>query len=68
MKKIDKKEELLNFIKSYVDDNGYPPTVREMCTAVNVSSTSTIAYYLNKLENNGLIKKNKNKKKCSRNA
>ena len=64
MKKIDKKEELLNFIKSYVDDNGYPPTVREMCRAVKVNSTSTIAYHLSRLEDEGLIKKNPNKNRA----
>ena len=62
MKKIDKKEELLNFIKSYVDENGYPPTVREMCRAIKVNSTSTIAYHLSRLEDIGSIKKNPNKK------
>lgn len=64
MKKIDKKEELLNFIKSYVDDNGYPPTVREMCRAVKVNSTSTIAYHLSRLEDEGSIKKNPNKNRA----
>ncbi len=64
MKKIDKKDELLNFIKQYVDDNGYPPTVREMCRAVKVNSTSTIAYHLAKLEDEGSIKKNPNKNRA----
>jgi len=64
MKKIDKKEELLNFIKSYVDENGYPPTVREMCRAIKVNSTSTIAYHLSKLEDIGSIKKNPNKNRA----
>ena len=64
MKKVDKKEELLNFIKQYVDENGYPPTVREMCRAVKVNSTSTIAYHLNKLEDDGHIKKNPNKNRA----
>lgn len=64
MKKIDKKEELLNFIKSYVDENGYPPTVREMCRAIKVNSTSTIAYHLSKLEDSGNIKKNPNKNRA----
>lgn len=64
MKKVDKKEELLNFIKKYVDDNGYPPTVREMCRAVKVNSTSTIAYHLAKLEDSGSIKKNPNKNRA----
>lgn len=64
MKKLDKKEELLNFIKTYVDENGYPPTVREMCRAIKVNSTSTIAYHLSKLEDNGSIKKNPNKNRA----
>ena len=64
MKKVDKKEELLNFIKQYVDDNGYPPTVREMCRAVKVNSTSTIAYHLSRLEDEGSIKKNPNKNRA----
>ncbi len=64
MKKFNKQEQLLNFIKEYVDENGFPPTVREMCHAINVSSTSTIAYYLSKLENNGDIKKNPNKNRA----
>lgn len=64
MKKIDKKEELLNFIKSYVDENGYPPTVREMCRAIKVNSTSTIAYHLSRLEDIGSIKKNPNKNRA----
>ena len=64
MKKVDKKEELLKFIKNYVDDNGYPPTVREMCRAVKVNSTSTIAYHLARLEDEGSIRKNPNKNRA----
>jgi len=64
MKKNDKKEELLKFIKEYIDENGYPPTVREMCRAVKVNSTSTIAYHLSKLEDDGFIKKNPNKNRA----
>ena len=64
MKKMDKKEELLKFIREYIDENGYPPTVREMCRAVKVNSTSTIAYHLAKLEDNGFIKKNPNKNRA----
>ena len=64
MKKLDKKEELLKFIREYIDENGYPPTVREMCRAVKVNSTSTIAYHLSKLEDDGFIKKNPNKNRA----
>jgi len=64
MGKFSKEEQLLNFIKEYLNDNGFPPTVREMCKAIKVSSTSTIFYYLNKLENSNKIKKNPNKNRA----
>lgn len=64
MKKFNKENQLLEFIKDYIDNNGFPPTIREMCKAVNVSSTSTISYYLTKLENDGIIKKNPNKNRA----
>ncbi len=64
MKKTNKEQELLNFIKSHQSEFGYPPTVREMCRAIKVSSTSTISYYLNKLENSGQIKKRPNKNRA----
>lgn len=64
MTKYSKEEQLLNFIKNYQNDNGYPPTVREMCKAIKVSSTSTIFYYLNKLENANKIKKSPNKNRA----
>lgn len=64
MTKYSKEEQLFNFIKNYQNTNGYPPTVREMCKAIKVSSTSTIFYYLNKLEKSGKIKKSPNKNRA----
>ena len=64
MTKYSKEEQLLNFIKNYQNDNGYPPTVREMCKAIKVSSTSTIFYYLNKLESSNKIRKSPNKNRA----
>lgn len=64
MIKYSKEEQLYNFIKNYQNEYGYPPTVREMCKAIKVSSTSTIFYYLNKLENSNKIKKNPNKNRA----
>ena len=64
MGKYSKEEQLLEFIKEYLNDNGFPPTVREMCKALKVSSTSTIFYYLNKLETSNKIKKNPNKNRA----
>lgn len=56
MRKID---EAYNFIKDYIEDRDYPPTIREICDAIGVSSTSTVSYYLRKLEeSNKIIKSN----------
>ena len=57
-------EKLLSFIKTFTLNNGYPPTVREMATHLNVKSTSTIAYYLEKLEKDGKLKKSPSKNRA----
>lgn len=64
MKKFNKEEQLVAFIKECIDKNGYPPTVREMCRAVNVTSTSTVAYYIDKLVEDGILKRNPNKNRA----
>ena len=46
---------LLKFLKDYYAEKGYPPNVREMGKAMGVKSTSTVIYYLKKLEQKGLI-------------
>ncbi len=58
MDKITKKEkEVLSFIRSFLEDKQYPPTVREICMAVGLKSSSTGHYYLNKLEKKGFIRR-----------
>ena len=54
----------LNFIKSFVDKNGYPPTVREICNLVGFKSTASAKYYLDKLEEQGAIRKGDNKNRA----
>ena len=36
----DKQLEIYNFLKTYTENKGYPPSVREICEAVGLSSTS----------------------------
>tara|TARA_B100001250_G_scaffold350689_1_gene322505 strand:- start:743 stop:1330 length:588 start_codon:yes stop_codon:yes gene_type:complete len=55
-----KQEEILNFIDKNIESKGYSPTVREICEAVNLKSTSTVQYHLNKLINLGLLNKGRN--------
>ncbi|MEJ8553300.1 transcriptional repressor LexA [Tepidibacter sp. Z1-5] len=57
----DKQIEILNFLKLQINEKGYPPSVREICSAVNLKSTSTVHSHLNKLEEKGYIRKDKTK-------
>ena len=55
-----KQEEILNYIDKNIELKGYSPTVREICKAVNLKSTSTVQYHLNKLINLGYLQKSNN--------
>ena len=57
----DRQQQILDTIKKYIAKNGYPPTVREIGSILNLSSPATIHFHLNRLENKGYIKKNKTK-------
>ena len=54
----------LEFIKKFVDEKGYPPTVREICSQVGFKSTAASKYYLDKLEEQGAIRKGDNKNRA----
>ena len=62
----DKDTEILDFIYKQLSQNGYPPTVREICTAVNLSSPATVHARLNKLEEAGIIEKSSTKNRTMR--
>lgn len=60
--KISKKQqEILDYIKSEIINKGYPPAVREICTAVNLRSTSSVHAHLETLEKNGYIRRDPTK-------
>ena len=48
---------ILNFIKKQVNENGYPPSLREICKAVGLKSTSSVHMYLNRLAEKGELEK-----------
>ncbi len=56
-----KQIEILLFIKSDIQRQGYPPAVREICKGVNLKSTSTVHAHLEKLESKGYIRKDPTK-------
>lgn len=55
------QQRILDFIKQEIEDKGYPPSVREICTAVGLKSTSTVHAHLNHLEQQGLIRRDSTK-------
>lgn len=57
----DKQLEIYEFLKSYADNKGYPPSVREICEAVGLRSTSTVHGHLKRLEKKGFIKRDPTK-------
>lgn len=56
-----KQEKVLTFLKQSIAKNGYPPTVREICKALDLSSPATVQSHLITLEEKGYIKKSSSK-------
>lgn len=55
---ISKKQtEILKYLESQILLKGYPPSVREICDAVGLSSTSSVHTHLKTLEKNGYIRR-----------
>ena len=63
-KTAEKCAKTLEFIKEFLDSNGYPPTVREICANVGYKSTASAQYYLDKLAEQGEIRKGDNKNRA----
>ncbi len=53
----ERQKDVLGYIKKYIVENGYPPTIREIGAALGLSSPATIHSHLNNLEIKGYIKK-----------
>ena len=61
-KKITKKQhEVLQFIKKYTVEHGFPPSIREICAGLNLSSPATVHVHLKHLEEAGCIRKTNSK-------
>jgi repressor LexA len=52
-----KQQKVLDFIRQYNREQGYPPSVREICVGLALKSTSTAHGYLERLERKGLIRR-----------
>lgn len=60
-KQSSKQLQILRYIYDTVEKRGFPPTVREICQGVELSSTSTVHGHLSRLERKGLIVKDATK-------
>ena len=56
-----KQQEILEYIKETILKTGYPPSVREICEAVSLKSTSSVHSHLETLEKNGYIRRDPTK-------
>lgn len=65
MENLNEREiKILNYMKSYIKEWGYPPTVRDICAALDISSTSTVHKVLGSLEEKGYIHKQAGKRRA----
>jgi len=52
-----KQEKILSYLKEFVSEKGYPPSIREIGKACGISSTSVVKYNLNILQREGFIRR-----------
>ena len=57
---------VLDYVNVHIEQNGYPPSVREICAALGYKSTSTVHIYLKALERDGKIIKSPSKPRTLR--
>lgn len=56
----ERQNRMLEFIRVFSEDNGYPPSIREIGSAVGISSTSVVNYNLNRLVEEGYLDRDQN--------
>lgn len=59
-----RQSEVLTYIEHFIKHKGYPPTIREICKGLTISSTSTVHNHVNKLEEKGYIKRDRLKNRA----
>ena len=60
----NKAELILNYMTDFIKENGYPPTVREICAELDIKSTSTVHRYLKELQAEGRISMGENQNRA----
>ncbi len=54
-----RQQEILDFLRSYIEEHDYPPSIRDIQEGCNISSTSVVDYNLRKLEEKGYIRRDR---------
>src|SRR5687767_13281568 len=61
MKQLSRRQQaILDYIGAFLDENDYPPTIRDIQHELSISSTSVVDYNLKVLEERNLIRRNRN--------
>jgi repressor LexA len=55
----DRQKNILEVLERFQNQNGYPPSIREICEKTDISSTSVVNYYLEQLEEMGYIERDR---------
>ena len=61
-----KEQRVLDYINKTIDEQGYPPSVREICSALGFKSTSTVQMYVTRLISKGYLSKSDGKSRTIR--
>ena len=56
----ERHHRIMQVLERFTDQNGYPPSIREIGRRANISSTSVVNYYLDQLEEDGYIERDRN--------
>ncbi len=62
----EKAKAVYEFIRSYTEENDFPPSIREICNACSIKSTATTYMYIERLVRDGLLYKQNTKKRAIR--
>ncbi len=57
-----RQQAIVDFIRRFFADNGYPPTVRDIQAGCGISSTSVVDYNLNLLEKSGHVRRRRDER------
>jgi repressor LexA len=55
----ERQRRIMEVLERFQDQNGYPPSIREICQEADISSTSVVNYYLEQLEDKGYIERDR---------